>query len=172
MSAGWLFMVFDAIGHGDRVGMLDGNLAAWRAGGRPVSGDAPPPATGRLTVRPRGGVTVDADCVRARLENPVVRVLDVRSERERQNGYIEGAPLVTWQDLYADLQNGRFKDPAAMREVFERAGVKPGQTVVTYCAIGMRASLMYFAARALGIPAHVYEGSWRDWQARGYPVVR
>jgi len=44
-----------------------------------------------------------------------------------------------------------------------KAGVAPGQEVVTYCAVGMRASLMYWAARSVGQPARVYVGSWQDW---------
>jgi thiosulfate/3-mercaptopyruvate sulfurtransferase len=47
--------------------------------------------------------------------------------------------------------------------VFERAGLRAGQTAVMYCAVGMRASLAYFAARAAGLPARVYLGSWTDW---------
>ncbi|MGE5837626.1 MAG: rhodanese-like domain-containing protein [Acidobacteriota bacterium] len=54
-----------------------------------------------------------------------------------------------------------------------KAGVKPGDQVVTYCAVGMRASLMYFAARYAGVPARVYVGSLEDWPRQpGYPVVR
>jgi thiosulfate/3-mercaptopyruvate sulfurtransferase len=52
-----------------------------------------------------------------------------------------------------------------MHAAFEKAGVGAGQTLVTYCAIGMRASLAYFAARAAGIPARVYVGSWADWSS-------
>ena len=171
LTTGWLFMVFDALGHGDKVSMLDGNLAAWRSGGRPVSREAVPPATSTLTPRPSPNVVVDADWVKSHVDDPRVRVLDVRSERERANGYIADAPLVLWRDLYADFDSRRFKNPAEMEQVFERAGVKRGQTVVTYCAIGMRASLMYMAARRLGIPARVYVGSWADWSARRYPVA-
>ena len=57
--------------------------------------------------------------------------------------------------------------------VFERAGVKPGQQIVTYCAVGMRASLMAWAATSLGLPAQVYVGSWQDWsQDAANPVVK
>ena len=41
----------------------------------------------------------------------------------------------------------------------------PNQSVVTYCAVGLRASLMYFAARVAGVPARVYVGSWQDWRS-------
>ena len=40
-------------------------------------------------------------------------------------------------------------------------------------AIGMRASLMYCAARYAGVPARVNVGSFEDWQRQpGYPVVK
>jgi 3-mercaptopyruvate sulfurtransferase SseA len=37
----------------------------------------------------------------------------------------------------------------------------------------MRASLAYFAARAAGIPARVYVGSWADWSSDpSSPIAR
>jgi 3-mercaptopyruvate sulfurtransferase SseA len=37
----------------------------------------------------------------------------------------------------------------------------------------MRTSLMYWAARSVGIPVRVYVGSWQDWQRdSSNPVVR
>ena len=57
--------------------------------------------------------------------------------------------------------------------MFASAGVQSGQEVVTYCAIGMRASLMYWAARAAGVPARVYVGSFTDWQRNSTnPIVK
>jgi 3-mercaptopyruvate sulfurtransferase SseA len=51
--------------------------------------------------------------------------------------------------------------------------VKPGQEVVTYCMIAMRASLMYWAAKSIGLPARIYVGSWHDWSSSSEnPVVR
>jgi 3-mercaptopyruvate sulfurtransferase SseA len=64
--------------------------------------------------------------------------------------------------------------PAASGHLtFTRAGFTPGQQIVTYCAVGMRASLMYWAALTAGLPARVYVGSWQDWQRdSSNPVVR
>ena len=173
MESGWIYMVLASLGHADHVSLLSGNLAAWKADGHPVSRDPVPPAAGRLTPRPTSGVVVDAPWVRERLEDKAVRVLDVRSERERAGGYLPGTPLVLWKDLYQDSNQFRFKSREELRALLDRAGVRPGQQVVTYCAVGMRASLMYFAARYAGHDARVYVGSWQDWSARpGYPVVR
>jgi len=164
MATGWVYMSLAAIGHGDHASMLDGGLKLWQSEKRPTSADAPPTETGRLTVRPAPDVIVDAAWVRSRLESPQVRVLDVRTTREWNDGHLPGATLVLWQDLFADLNMLKFKSPDEIRALLARAGVKSDQEAVTYCAVGMRASLMYWAARAVGIPARVYVGSWQDWQ--------
>ena len=66
-----------------------------------------------------------------------------------------------------------FKSREEIKALLARAGVGPGQEVVTYCAIGMRASLMAWAARSVGIPARIYLGSWQDWSSDPKnPVVK
>jgi thiosulfate/3-mercaptopyruvate sulfurtransferase len=98
----------------------------------------------------------------------------VRSKREWDDGRLPGASLVLWQDLFVSADTRRFKSPDEIRALFARAGVKKGDQVVTYCAVGMRASLMYFAAtRLAGLPGRVYVGSMEDWQKQsGYPIVK
>jgi thiosulfate/3-mercaptopyruvate sulfurtransferase len=153
--------------------MLDGNLEVWRRNGRTVSTAAPPAATGRLTPKAATDVIVAAPWVRERLERPGVKLLDVRSDRERANGYLPGSTLVIWRDLFSDPDRAVFKSRDEIRALLAKAGVAPTDQVVTYCAIGMRASLMYFAARYAGFPARVYVGSFDDWQKQsGYPIVR
>lgn len=175
MLVGWLFMNLAATGHASHTSLLDGNLGAWREAGHVVASGAPAAADAGIRFTPLldPGVVVDAIWVRAHLDDASVRLLDVRSEREWAEGTIPAAVPVLWQDLYADLGAGRFKDQKDLWRVLARAGVGEGQTVVTYCAVGMRASLMYFAARALGLPARVYVGSWTDWRSRpGFPIAR
>ena len=172
MQLGWLYMAFASIGHGDHVSILSGNMGAWRDEGRPVSTGSVGPKVGHLTPRPAADVIVNAAWVRDRLEEPGTQVLDIRTQRERDQGYLPGSNLVLWQDLFADLDEMRFKSKDAIRALLVQAGMTPGQEAVTYCAVGMRASLMYFAARYVGIPARVYLGSWNDWRMQtGYPIV-
>jgi thiosulfate/3-mercaptopyruvate sulfurtransferase len=173
MMTGWVYMALASVGHAADVSMLDGSVELWRSEGRPVSTTAPPAASGHLTVRPTAGIAVDGAWVKSHLESPDVRVLDVRTTEEWNAGHLPGATLVLWQDLYSDQRSLKFKSPDELRALFTRAGVKPGQQVVTYCAVGMRASLMYWAALASGLPARVYVGSWQDWQRDSTnPVVR
>jgi thiosulfate/3-mercaptopyruvate sulfurtransferase len=58
-----------------------------------------------------------------------------------------------------------------MHDRFLVAGAEADDTVVPYCVVGLRASLDYFVARLLGYSTRFYDGSWRDWTARGLPLV-
>jgi len=165
MTTGWVYMAIASVGHAD-VSLLDGNLELWRSQGHPVSTDAAPAASGTLTARPAADIAVDAAWVKDHLKSPDVKILDVRTTGEWNDGYLPGATLILWQDLFADQRTQKFKSPEEIRALFAKAGVQPGQQVVTYCAVGMRASLMYWAARSAGLPARVYVGSWSDWSAR------
>lgn len=173
MTTGWIYTAIASVGHAADVSMLDGNMELWRSEGRPISTASAPPVTGRLTVRSAGAHAVDAAWVRSHLQSPDVALLDVRTTNEWNEGHLPGATLILWQDLFADRQTLKWKSPGELRALFERAGVKPGQQVVTYCAVGMRASLMAWAATSVGLPARVYVGSWQDWrQDATNPIVK
>jgi len=165
MTTGWVYMAIASIGHEADVSMLDGGVESWRSEGHQVSTAAAPPANARLTVRPAPDLVVDAAWVKNHLESPGVRLLDVRTTGEWNAGHLPNATLVLWPELFADQRNVKFKSPDEIRALFAKAGVKPGQQVVTYCMVGMRASLMYWAAKSVGLPARVYVGSWHDWAA-------
>lgn len=173
MTTGWVYMTLAAIGHGADVSMLDGNIKLWQAEKRPTAIDQPAPTSGTLTVKPAPDVVVDAAWVRSRLESPSIRLLDVRTTGEWNSGHLPGATLILWQDLFADRQMLKFKSKDDIQAVLARAGVGAGQEAVTYCAVGMRASLMYWAAQAVGVPARVYVGSWEDWRRNSTnPIAR
>jgi thiosulfate/3-mercaptopyruvate sulfurtransferase len=173
LAVGWLYHAFAALGHADRVSILDGNYTAWLAAGFPSSTETPSAASGRLTSKPASDVAVDRAWVRAHLDDKTTKLLDVRSSQEWERGMMPNATRFLWGDLYSDVAARRLKSRQEMAAVFKRAGVAPGQTVVTYCAVGMRASLAYFAARAAGIPARVYVGSWEDWTSDpSSPIVK
>jgi thiosulfate/3-mercaptopyruvate sulfurtransferase len=49
--------------------------------------------------------------------------------------------------------------------------VKAGDTVIGYCHVGQQATAMLFAARTLGHPVLLYDGSFEDWSRHAdYPV--
>jgi thiosulfate/3-mercaptopyruvate sulfurtransferase len=173
MATGWVNSALAAIGHGHDVSWLDGGMSLWQSENRPLETATPPPGAGPLTVRPAPELFVDAAWVRAHLESPSTKILDVRSSQEWNNGHVPNATLILWQDLYADVKAQKLKSPDDIRALLAKAGVAPGQEVVTYCAIGMRASLMAWAVQSIGLPVRIYLGSWQDWQANSSnPIAR
>ena len=173
MTTGWVYMAFASLGHAANVSLLDGSMELWRSQNRPVSTTNPAAGTGRLSVRAAPDIIVDAKWVKSQLQSPSIHLLDVRTNNEWNGGHLPGATLVFWQEIFADQRSLTFKSQDELRAFFARAGVKPGQQVVTYCAVGMRASLMYWAALRAGLPARVYLGSWQDWSRdAANPVVR
>jgi thiosulfate/3-mercaptopyruvate sulfurtransferase len=163
MATGWVNTALVAIGHGDEVSWLDGGIALWQEEKHRIETTTPAAATGPLTVRPAPDLFVDAAWVRGHLDSPKTKILDVRSQQEWNNGHLPNATLILWQDLFANQRLQKFKSPDEIRALLQRTGVKPDQEVVTYCAVGMRASLMGWAARSVGIPTKIYIGSWQDW---------
>jgi thiosulfate/3-mercaptopyruvate sulfurtransferase len=166
------FFTLEYLGLGGRVSILDGGLEAWQAEGRPLATEVPVMAAGRFTPRPRTELLADAAFVKAHLEDKAVRIVDARDTsfyngrdtRQGRNGHIPGAASVPFSTMVDS--SGKFLSPTLLKAQFARAGVKDGQTVVTYCHIGQQASLVWFAARYLGFPARLYDGSFQDWAAR------
>jgi 3-mercaptopyruvate sulfurtransferase SseA len=51
-------------------------------------------------------------------------------------------------------------------ELFDRAGVRQGTEVATYCHLGETACPVYLAARCVGRKALLCEGSFDEWGGR------
>jgi thiosulfate/3-mercaptopyruvate sulfurtransferase len=174
-------MTLDYLGLGNRTSILDGGLPAWRAEGRPVTTEVRAPAPGKFTTRPNKQLVVDAVWVKSNLKKPGVMILDARASkfyngedigRMPRGGHIPGAKSIPFSSLVED-SNNKFKSVESLRQLFNSAGVKRGDSVTTYCHIGQQASLLYFVARYLGYDAHLYDGSFEDWSRRPeLPVER
>ncbi|WP_422889262.1 sulfurtransferase [Nannocystis pusilla] len=149
----------------DKVRMLDGGRAAWVAAGGTQTSEVPTVAAGegpRLGEEQRR-LGVDAAWIAARLQDPAVLLLDVRSDDEWKAGRIPGAWHVPWQS--AVTEDGRLKELPTLRELYARALER--ETVVVYCKSGMRASLTWLVLQVLGhADARLYDGSWNEWGAR------
>jgi thiosulfate/3-mercaptopyruvate sulfurtransferase len=170
-----VLFTLDHLGH-TRYALLDGGLAAWRAGGRPVAtGNAPAPAArARLTVRPRADVVATSDWLEPRLGGPGISLLDTRTDVEylgtgerygvRSHGHLAGARQLQWEQLF-QTDRATLRPREELRRLYAER-VQPGDTVVTYCLVGYRASATYFVARLLGHPVKLYDGSYQDWSAR------
>jgi thiosulfate/3-mercaptopyruvate sulfurtransferase len=169
-----VFMTLDYLGLGDRTSILDGGLPAWRAEKRPVTAELREPKRGTFTPKPNPKLVVDAAWVSANLNHPGVAIVDARASKfytgaeagqMPRAGHIPSAKSIPFSSVVEDSTN-KFKSVAALRGLFDAAGVKQRDTVATYCHIGQQASLLYFVARYLGYEAHLYDGSFEDWSHR------
>jgi thiosulfate/3-mercaptopyruvate sulfurtransferase len=165
-----LVFTLEAMGF-DRVVLLDGGLAAWIAHGGPVSAGATAAVTGRLSVLAPRSLVVDAAFVKAHEHVQGFAIVDSRpaaAYEERMEGggagHVPGAISIPANDLFASDSSFLARD--RLQAIFDRAGVKPGDTVVAYCAVGLVATSTIVAARLLGHPVLLYDGSFEDWSAR------
>ena len=176
---GWvaarLWWMLDDLGH-QASAVLDGGIGAWIAAHLPLSTDEPRLAAAQPHLADRWQRVIDRDALRARLGS--VALLDARAG-ERYRGETEPIDPVaghiptalsapTAGNLGAD---GRFLPQAALAERFRSLGTD-GRKVVTSCGSGVAACHNALALRIAGLPdAILYDGSYSDWSAAGYPIA-
>jgi thiosulfate/3-mercaptopyruvate sulfurtransferase len=166
------FVTMERAGLAGSVSVLNGGLDRWRESGRAVSRDAVTPARGSFTPRQADNV-VDAPWITQNASKGGIALLDARVAEFYQGlsagstarpGRVPGARSVPFSSLTGELTT--MRESGKIRRLFDQAGVAKGDTVVTYCHIGMQASLLYLAARSLGFPTRIYDGSFEDWAKR------
>jgi thiosulfate/3-mercaptopyruvate sulfurtransferase len=161
--------------------VLDGGIAKWKREGRPVTTEVVKVARGSYAPKPRADVVVDAAWIQPRLGKPGIALIDTRTDGEYvgagerhgmpSNGHLLGGQQLQWEQLFKNADEGEFLDRPALAKLYA-ARTHAGDTVVTYCYVGYRASMTYLAARALGYPAKLYDGSYQDWARRNLPLVK
>jgi thiosulfate/3-mercaptopyruvate sulfurtransferase len=164
--------------------LLDGGMQKWVRDGKPVTKDVPPMKQGSLAALRLKPMIVNAEGVQQRMlrSSTPLRLVDARlvnffsgadsagPRDARRSGHLPAATNVPFSSLYNDRLE--WLAPEALTAAFAKAGVQKGDTVVAYCHIGQQATAVVFAARTLGIPVLLYDGSFEDWARRGLPIVR
>ena len=172
----------DYLGH-DRVSLLDGGVPKWRAEKRELSTKDVSATRGSMHPQVRAGMIVDAPWIEARIGKPGLALIDTRTDGEYLGtagrhgmpsaGHLPGAHQLQWEQLFqgdsGSASGAPLKDRAALRKLFADR-MQPGDTLVTYCWVGYRASATYFAARSAGLPVKLYDGSYQDWLKRQLPT--
>jgi len=172
MRAARAFWFLEYFGH-PKTRLLDGGFTAWSRARLPVTREAgPPPPSSWTGTRDAARLATWRD-VQSAIGRPDAVLLDTRTDgeycgttvRARRGGAIPGARHIEWtRNLTAD---GEYKPAAALREMYEAAGVTPDREVITYCQGGYRAAHSYLALRLLGYPrVRSYVGSWKEWGDR------
>jgi len=164
----------------ENVSMLDGGLEAWKKEGREVTASIPPAAKGKLSPLKIKPLLADAAFVQSHTNTPGFVVIDARDAlfydgvqqggrmEHHMAGHIPGSKSLPFEQVNGD--DLKLKPAAELEAIFAKAGVKPGDTVIGYCHVGQQATAMLFAARSLGHPVLLYDGSYEDWARRGLPI--
>jgi thiosulfate/3-mercaptopyruvate sulfurtransferase len=173
------FLALEYLGSSN-VSVLNGGMTKWRAEGRVVSREEPRIVAGRIEVHARPEIVADADWVRSRVGKPGIALVDTRTDGEfvgsgdrhgmPSTGHVQGARQLQWQELFREPNDLLFRDRDELARLYS-ARARAGDTVVTYCFVGYRASMTYLVARYLGYQAKLYDGSYEDWSRRQLPTV-
>ena len=167
-----IVFTLDYAGLGAQTSLLDGGMKAWIAAGHPVTNAASPAQGGRLSALKIKPIVVDATWVGSHLHSPGISIVDGRDASYYdgveatgpRRGHIPGAHSVPFTEIADD--NNVIRTPAELTALFTKAGVAPNDTVVGYCHIGQQATAMLFAARYIGHPVKLYDGSMQEWSRR------
>lgn len=177
-----VIFTLDYAGLGANTSLLNGGMDAWVAEGHPVTASVPAPGAGTLSPLKTRPIVVDAGSVRDALGRPGFAVVDARAatyydgtdtggarERPHCKGRIAGAGSAPFSEVFDD--DRKLRSPEELAALLAKAGVKKGDTVIAYCHLGQQATAVLFAARSLGHPVWLYDGSFEDWSRRaGFPV--
>jgi thiosulfate/3-mercaptopyruvate sulfurtransferase len=160
------------------VSVLNLSKRRWQEDGRPWTTDVPEPtATQYRLPEPNNKIRSLQPEVAASISAADRTILDVRSEAEFRGerfwpsgapesvgraGHIPGSRNVLLDAVVN--ADGSYADVQALRETFP-ADLGDAQNVITYCTIGNRASVAWFAlSELLGRNnVRVYDGSWAEW---------
>ncbi|MBS3979471.1 MAG: 3-mercaptopyruvate sulfurtransferase [Rhodobacteraceae bacterium] len=171
-SAARVWWTFRLMGKTD-VAVLDGGFPKWQAEGREIE-DMPPVVRDRhITVSRQNHLVKDVTQVAHAAKLGEAEILDARSApRFRgeapepraglRSGHIPGSKNIPFGDVLNP--DGTMKPPAALREVFEAAGVNLGKPAITTCGSGVTAAVLSLALERMGHRNHsLYDGSWAEW---------
>ncbi len=177
-----LWWILNYFGHAN-VALLDGGWTHWTAAGHPVStavpeaspqGGGAAPGSG-FVARPNPAWIATADDVVAAIDRPGMKIVDARTTDEiegrdlrniRRGGAIPSSIPVYWEDAF-DPETHLFRPAADLRRLYEDKGILPGDEVIAYCQVGMRASHDLFVLHLIGHDRlRNYYGAWEEWGNR------
>ncbi|HXF50972.1 MAG TPA: sulfurtransferase [Dehalococcoidia bacterium] len=176
--AAYAFWLLEMYGH-EKLKLMDGGRKKWIDEGRPLTKDVPRPTPTQYRAKePNTALRAKRDLVMQAVQQKTFALVDVRSPAEytgeilappglsetaQRGGHIPGAINVPWSQ--AVREDGTFKSPEELRELYRSKGLAEDKPVIAYCRIGERSSHTWFVLKYLLGYKDVrnYDGSWTEW---------
>ena len=167
-----LFFTLDYFGISNRVKILDGGLKGWRYKELPLSTDMVQRVASDKAPKLKEGKKkfADKEYVLKAQKKGNIQLIDARRDTYfsgtekgdyKRGGHIATAQNICWLDLVDE--NMFIKDRASLSAYYQGIGLEPKTQVVSYCHVGLRASVIYTIAKYLGYDAKLYDGSFNEW---------
>ena len=160
--------------------ILDGGRQKWIDEGRELTTDVPSREQTEYSAAERDeNIRARRDAVQQAIGEQSKALVDVRSPQEysgelvsppgyeqegaQRGGHIPTAASIPWAQAVRD--DGTFKSPDELRQLYESKGITPEKDVTAYCRIGERSAHTWFVLRELLGYDKVknYDGSWTEW---------
>ncbi|MFO1081621.1 MAG: sulfurtransferase [Reyranellaceae bacterium] len=155
----------------DDAALLDGGFDKWAAEDRPLSTEPRTYPAAELTARPRAGLFVGKDEVRAAIGDGAVCTINAlapdlhRGDNPRYGrpGRIPGSVNVPVAALL-EPATMTLRPPEQLAQAFAAVGADRGKRILLYCGGGIAATLDAFVLHQLGHDTlAVYDNSMSEW---------
>lgn len=127
-----------------------------------------PPETER--VYPNGRLLVDTDWLAGHLDDPNVRIFDIRAPESYAEGHVPGAVNVPVDAIASTINNIPLEfDRDDVQATLNEAGLTPDMTAVIYDDLGMmNAARLFWSLEYVGHDdVRVVNGGWNAWVEEG-----
>jgi thiosulfate/3-mercaptopyruvate sulfurtransferase len=187
--AAFAYWVAKIYGH-SQASLMNGGRKKWELEGRELVTEAPHvSATTYRASEPDFGLRAYLNDVLSVIEGGrlAAALVDVRSPAEftgeiiappglpetaQRRGHIPGAENIPWAQ--AANEDGTFKTPDQLLQLYQARGITPDKPVIAYCRIGERSSHTWFVLKELLGYSNVrnYDGSWTEYgSVIGVPIT-
>ncbi len=186
----YAWWTFRYCGH-NNVKILDGGKNLWVEKGGSLSISVP--QIRQRSIYPNNDriehIRTHRDQVLSSLSDPNCILIDGRSREEFQGlrvgapgnpdtgalryGRIPGAKHLMFEDLLNPDKS--FRTLNEIKELFKIIGIKEDKSIITYCRMSHRATVLFFALTEIADYKNVkvYDGSWTEWgNLVGAPIER
>lgn len=169
--ATWLLWVMTINGYTD-VHVLDGGLSAWIGAGGDVSTE-PTDSIDRGAIATPTWIEdheIRREPLLESLDDPDLRLVDTRSAEEQldtvngtiRDGHIPGSINILTAEVMRE--DGTFKSPEELREIFGAHGIDPEHQVVVYSLFTVHSGNVWLAFQIAGYDnVVIYQEGWVAW---------